>query len=741
MSFDDPTRNRLNRFVSAARGLLTDEFTNQCQQDYGLNPKTGEVIDLDRLANLDDTRRQTAVILRETLQHYLACAPKQDKATVKATIERIIREQAFTVLNRLCAIRMAEARGLVIESIGKGVKSKGFQLYQQLASSGLGETGSAYRQYLFSLFDEFAVDLAVLFDRFSPVGRLFPGESALQALLDQINHAEIDPLWCQDETIGWIYQYFNSQEERKSMRDASSAPRDSRELAVRNQFFTPRYVVEFLTDNTLGRIWYEMTQGKTGLKESCRYLVRRPDEVFLSQFTSVGHQHSRPDVVEMAQQLIQGDEATFPEFSAADDTGIERMISLAHTVYAYTTVGYDTWHDDKQEMVTGNYDKLTTQQILEHLFMTNRAARHGGDGSVYRESWFVAGCNEVRRRALHAKQSDLSQEELLKQPVFIPFRQIKDPRDLKMLDPACGSMHFGLYAFDLFEKIYDEAWEFAAKDGDLSFTAEDQLPSLQQAYGTKKEYLLHVPKLIIERNIHGIDIDPRAVQIAGLSLWLRAQKSWNSSKIKAQDRPTIQKSNIVCAEPMPGEADMLEEFIEKHLSSDSEKQVIASIVRKVFESMTLAGEAGSLLKVEEEISETIAAAKKRWINGPVAVQLPLFSMDEPQKDKRERPLLLGAIEDSRFWDEIEGRIYSALEAYGEQAESGGYQRRLFANDAAQGFAFIDLCRKRYDVVVMNPPFGEVGNAVFDNIDKNYPFWNTNLLCAFIERGWELTWVR
>ena len=67
------------------------------------------------------------------------------------------------------------------------------------------------------------------------------------------------------------------------MRDASAAPRNSRELAVRNQFFTPRYVVEFLTDNTLGRIWYEMQQGQTTLKDKCRYLVRRPAEVFLAE--------------------------------------------------------------------------------------------------------------------------------------------------------------------------------------------------------------------------------------------------------------------------------------------------------------------------------------------------------------------------------------------------------------------------------------------------------------------------
>jgi len=67
----------------------------------------------------------------------------------------------------------------------------------------------------------------------------------------------------------------------RRLREKSAAPRNSYELAVRNQFFTPRYVVEFLTDNTLGRIWYEMTRGETKLKEQCRYLVRRPNEIFL----------------------------------------------------------------------------------------------------------------------------------------------------------------------------------------------------------------------------------------------------------------------------------------------------------------------------------------------------------------------------------------------------------------------------------------------------------------------------
>ncbi|MEW5817068.1 MAG: SAM-dependent methyltransferase, partial [Spirochaetota bacterium] len=254
MAFDQNTRNRLQKFVGEAKDRLIREFTRQLQNDYGMDPGTGEVSDPGKLTHLDDEGMETALLLRDSLAHYLASSPTSDK---KDVLDRIVREQAFTVLNRLCALRMAEARDIIIESISNGYNSKGFQLYFRLAGSSLGEIAEAYKCYLFSLFDEFAVDLAVLFDRYSPMGRLFPRDTVLIELLDKINHSDLANLWGEDETIGWVYQYFNSKEERKKMRDESAAPRNSRELAVRNQFFTPRYVVEFLTDNTLGRIWYE----------------------------------------------------------------------------------------------------------------------------------------------------------------------------------------------------------------------------------------------------------------------------------------------------------------------------------------------------------------------------------------------------------------------------------------------------------------------------------------------------
>ena len=634
MGFDQSTRNRLARFVSDTRRILTDEFTRQCQQDYGIDPRSGAIAELGNLAHLNDTQRSTARILRETIEHYIATSPA---GGTQAAVERLVREQAFTVLNRLAALRMAEARGIIIESVSKGYQSKGFQLYSRLAGSSLGETGSAYACYLFSTFDDLALDLAVLFDRFSPQGRLFPNEAALSNVLAQLNSTDLDLLWVEDETIGWLYQYFNSQEERKKMREESAAPRNSRELAVRNQFFTPRYVVEFLTDNTLGRIWYEMSGGATSLKEKCRYLVRRPNEIFLQP----------------------GD--TVPE---------------------------------------------------------------------------------------QPKQDNLSQEDLLKQPVHIPHRPLKDPRTILMLDPACGSMHFGLYAFDLFEVIYDEAWALEEKLGADALSSAPGMKSLHATYAGKDAFLKDVPRLIIEHNLHGIDIDPRCAQIAGLSLWLRAQKAWQRLGLSPAQRPAIKRSNIVCAEPMPGEKELLREFVEREFPA-AERPVCLRLLEAIFDKMQLAGEAGSLLKIEEEIRSAIEDARDAWQKLATKPQ-ELFTTTELNQISTA-PELTGLEQavsslttDPRhlttdFWERIEERIYAALRDYAEQAENGGgFQRRLFAEDAARGFAFIDVCRKRYDVALMNPPFGLCSGQTEPYLQEAYPNGWVDLYACFIWRGIEFT---
>ena len=376
--------------------------------------------------------------------------------------------------------------------ISQGEQSSGFKEFSGLASGLVQLPDKGYRLYIECLFDEIAREVQVLFDRRDPASLLWPRRQALTELLAILNTAELTAVWGEDETIGWVYQYFNSDEERKQMRSESQAPRNSRELAVRNQFFTPRYVVEFLTDNTLGRIWYEMQQGNTGLVESCDYLVRRPSEVFLSA---------------------------------------------------------------------------------------------GEAAPVEAEA-----------------EEDLSQEELLKKTVYIPFRAKKDPRDLKILDPACGSGHFLLYTFDLLLTIYQEAWADVTAPAS-EFTGR----SLRQDYGTVEELRAATPGLILRHNLHGIDIDPRAAQIASLALWMRAQRAYNDLEIDRKQRLPIRKTNVVVAEPMPGNEAIVSEF-----AKTLEPAVLGDLFRQIVQEMELAGEAGSLLKIEESIAGAVTEARQQY---------------------------------------------------------------------------------------------------------------------------------
>jgi len=625
---DQAIRNKLRNVVTQCRKLLEQSVTETLQGQFGIlaaGKKGGvHVEDESRMAHLGQEDRACRKDLLDHLEHIGALGYKSQDA-----LAQLVREIAFTHLNRFCAYKMMEARGLVRQAVNRGVKSQGFLFYladhpedEQRYNSGQQE--AAYRHFLDWLGTTLSEEIGVLFNPNDPANRLYPPQRVLDQVIHLLGSGDIKPeetalalqwadIWSEDETIGWVYQYFTPKELRDKARKESAAPRNSYELAFRNQFFTPRYVVEFLTDNTLGRIWYEMRRGDTKLTDPCRYMVRRPNEVFL-------------------------DPGQEPPPEAAESRG------------------------------------------------------------------------------------DLSQEELLKQPVHIPHRPKKDPRELKILDPACGSGHFLLYCFDLLVTIYDEAYD----DPDLG-------PALKADYPDRADFGKAVPGLILGCNLHGIDIDLRATQIAALSLWLRCQRAFQEMNLK-QDRPKITRSNLVCAESMPGEKDMLQEFI-----ADLYPKVLGQLVEIVFDKMKLAGEAGSLLKIEEELRDAIVEAKRQWAEGPKEEQRMLF---ETRKEKPQQQLLfdVSGITEEQFWDEAEANVLASLHSYATKVSNGRqFQRRLFAEDAAHGFAFVDICQRRFDVVLMNPPFGEMPDRLLAYLAEKYPRTKYDLAPAFVERT--LSWTR
>lgn len=75
------------------------------------------------------------------------------------------------------------------------------------------------------------------------------------------------------------------------------------------------------------------------------------------------------------------------------------------------------------------------------------------------------------------------------------FIKIGGPEDISLCDPACGSGHILVYAFELLSKMY-----------------------LERGYRERE-----IPGLVLSRNLHGMEIDPRAAQIARLALAMCAR--------------------------------------------------------------------------------------------------------------------------------------------------------------------------------------------------------------------------
>jgi len=307
----------------------------------------------------------------------------------------------------------------------------------------------------------------------------------------------------------------------------------------------------------------------------------------------------------------------------------------------------------------------------------------------------------------------------------------KDPRDLKVLDPACGSGHFLLYAFEVLEGIYRTAWETKNCPAS-SLTGR----TLREDYPEWEPLQREIPGLILAFNVHGVDIDSRCAQIAALSLWMRAQKAYQLLGLSAAERPLIRQVHVAVAEPMPGERDYLRAFLDQQFSGDAEGRVLAELIEVAFNAMHLAGELGSLMKVEEEIRSAIHQARSA-ASGDVQ-QMSHLSLFAPTQQSVQLTLDLRQVTDETFWGQAEGRIYSELRAFAEQAaQDQGFQRQLFAEDAVHGFALIDILRQTYDVVLMNPPFGECTTGAKAEFQRLYPRTKNDLFAAFVERGIQL----
>ena len=311
-------------------------------------------------------------------------------------------------------------------------------------------------------------------------------------------------------------------------------------------------------------------------------------------------------------------------------------------------------------------------------------------------------------------------------------QRFKRACDITVLDPACGTMHFGQYAFGLFLRMYLEEIEHAGEEG---WPAE---PSVATA--------AEIPAAILENNLFGIDIDPRAIQIASLGLMLTAKEAALGLGIQPTE-VQVRRTNLVVANAVAVGKEPLDALTTKLSAKLGAPELQQRLFTVLWDNLQNVGELGSLVQVKEGVEMVLAdwvdaQAKRKGLGKVIRSNaLPLFEaggIAEEFDQQRVQQLVLQrqALEEEAL--AIQQELLTAIEEVAG-AEASDPAERLFAEDTARGLKLLQTLARHFDVVVMNPPYGSFVDRerVRKFVDITYPLTKNNIYAAFIDRATQL----
>lgn len=227
------------------------------------------------------------------------------------------------------------------------------------------------------------------------------------------------------------------------------------------------------------------------------------------------------------------------------------------------------------------------------------------------------------------------------------YLKIESVEDITLLDQACGSGHILVYGFELLSKIYEE-----------------------EGYNESE-----IPKLIIEKNLHGFEIDTRAAQLAGLALMLKARQYY---------RRVFKKNaipNIFCYQDL---------------------QVTEEDIKATFTA------------VDEELNDALLYDLKIMQQAT-----NLGSLIIPHTTVKE-------LEKTRV-------------SLANKANSTDLFYRHNLRGILQAIVQLSALSRKYHCVVANPPYmggGKMNKEMADWVKTNYPISKADLFSCFIERSLE-----
>lgn len=281
--------NRLKRFATEARNILMQGVKNRLQA-MGFDLKTGKPIEMPQ------KMEGGAVFMGDTVttDFYSRWMSLYNNICAR-DIKQVAEEAAYTWFNRLIAIRIMQKQGFISPVLAYESEDVRVPVIVSEARQGrMPQMAADVRNKLIALLDDdsktneqFAL-LIVAYCHENPIINKCFGAIAdyTELLLPQnilaeggfvsmLNDTEFitDEDFRSAELIGWLYQFYIS--DRKDEAFAKKGKYDADEIAPATQIFTPNWIVKYMVENTVGRIYID-NNPYCEAKDEWKYLVDTP---------------------------------------------------------------------------------------------------------------------------------------------------------------------------------------------------------------------------------------------------------------------------------------------------------------------------------------------------------------------------------------------------------------------------------------------------------------------------------
>ena len=297
------------------------------------------------------------------------------------------------------------------------------------------------------------------------------------------------------EVIGWLYQFYISEKKDEVFDGLKKNKKVTPEnIPAATQLFTPHWIVKYLVENSLGRLWM-LNRPNSRLADRMEYYIR-PETSVGSEKWEVKSKENKDGSAELSgvDRLAESD-------------GLGRVgLSGNQGISEGGTLRTDQSGSKGSSIDSLQYSGGASASIdsgVQKLSIDSSGFESGSGNANYDSSaapLHIPATDRSNSGTIRGNQADdvlINRETEITSHSSLPTShlRISSPEEIRICDPACGSGHMLTYAFDLLYAIYEE---------------EGYEPA-------------EIPEKILTNNLYGIEIDERAGELAAFALTMKAR--------------------------------------------------------------------------------------------------------------------------------------------------------------------------------------------------------------------------